>query len=268
MIETSPRFFSRFPEQFGGKIPFIVTDLIDRLRKINATLSEGIFRLSGSARDTSDLCYALDKGRISNWESFNNVNTVACALKKYFRDMIPLNPLFPHNVYDDLVRISQIQDTPESIANQFREIILSFSKPRLYTIVFLFNYLLEVESNSTKNKMNANNLAIVFAPNLICKISHDQQDALLSNSVQNKVISTIIRHGNMIFKDISIPESAFIKDEDLPIISYPPIDKAHVERLVQMRGYRRKSIIPFVPYDLLQDPNFVRPSRIVAFDKL
>ena len=265
MNEISPRFFSRIPEQFGGKIPFIVSDIIKRLREMNAINSEGIFRLSGSSKDMSELCNKLDKGRIENWDEFPNVNTVACSLKKYFRDLIPLNPMFPYSIYDQLIEIIHMDNTENQI-KRFKEIFYSFSKPRLFTFAHLFEYLAEVEANSSKNKMNAMNLGIIFAPNLICKQSLDQHDAIKDNSLQNKVISTIIKLYHKIFENFQIPETAFLLNEDIVIISTPPIDKNQVDKLIQMRSFRRRSIIPFVPFEFLSDPNFVRPNRIVVFE--
>ena len=264
MNRGTPRFFSRLPEQFGGKVPFIVTDLINQLRELNAVETEGIFRKNGSAHDLTELSKQLDNGRIKDWSQFKNVHTLACCLKRYFRDMIPNNPLFPHNVYSQLVTIPQIPGT-EAQAKNLKVIFETLPKPRQLTIAYLFKYILEVESQKDINKMNAQNLAIVFSPNIICTLDQDPVAALTNNTIQNKFVTTIINIGHLIFDDIDLDNSV-LNDEDIPIIAAPPISKADIDKFVTLRDLRRRSYISYVPQDGFNDPRFVRPTREVVFD--
>ena len=264
--KEAPRFFSRLPEQFGGKIPFIVTDLIDQLRSMNAVEVEGLFRLNGGAREMTELTQQLDKGRVQDWSQYKNVHTIACCLKKYFREMVPYNPLFPHDVYQDLISIPQLRDQDVQAA-KFKEVLAKLSKPRQMTIIYLFQYILEVEANKEKNKMNAQNLAIVFSPNLICSLPANETDAsqtITNNTLQNKLITTLVTIGHKIFDGVETADAKII-DSDIPIIAVPPIAKQDIEKFVSLRDLRRRSYIPYVPQDMFYDPRFVRPTREVTF---
>lgn len=265
MNRRAPRFFTRLPEQFGGKIPFIVTDIIDELRRENASDSEGIFRLSGSAAQVTELLLELDAGRVKDWSRYNSVHTIACTLKKYFREMIPQNPLFPHAIYNDLHEASQLTNKQMQI-DKFKSIFATLSKPRQLTIAYLFKYILEIEENKAKNKMNAQNLAIVFSQNLICSLDTSKEATLINNAIQNKIIQAIIDVGHQLFDSIET-DTAKLTDEDMPIIAIPPVPKSDIEKFIMLRDIRRRSYIPYIPADMFRDPRFIRPTRTVVFDE-
>ena len=261
---SSPQFFSRSPEQFGGKIPFVVTDMIDQLRALDAANSEGIFRLSGSAKDISDLASAFDLGRISDWSKYKNITTIACTLKKYFRDKVTHDPILPFSRFNEIIEIPDKAKSDEEAAKSFRQILDGLSKVRFYTLAVLLKYLHEVSLSET-SKMHANNLAIVFSPNLL---QHkpgllEPQETILYNKQQNKSIAMMIRLYDQIFQGVEIGDELLVKDEDIPILSLPPINETDVQNITEIRKLRMNSLIPFVPYDFVTDPEFVRPSRSV-----
>lgn len=110
-----PQFFSRQPEEFGGKIPFIVSDLVEQLKKLNADQVKGIFRLSGSARDASLLCAYLDTGRVTNWSLFTDPHTLTGALKRYFREKTSDSPFFAYLLYNEITSITKITQESKQI---------------------------------------------------------------------------------------------------------------------------------------------------------
>lgn len=264
----SPQYFTRSPEQFGGKIPFIVTDLIEKLRELDGAKAEGIFRLSGPTSEISDLCSSLDHGRVK-LTKYDNVHTIACTLKKYFRDMVQKDPLVPYEYYDDIISIPKNSKTPEEAVLKYKEIIHHLSISRQHTLAYLFRFLKEVMDSPT-SKMNANNISIVFAPNILASKGSDGESAelrLKNNSIQNKTFALMVENTDKIFDDINITQASFITDEDLVILSSPPIDVKDIPQFIEIRALRRQSLIPFVPYELLENPNFVRPNRVVHIPK-
>ena len=261
--KEEPRFFSRLPEEFGGKIPFIVTDLIDQLRLMNASDIQGLFRLNGGAREMTELAQELDKGRIADWSKYKNPHAIACVLKKYFKEKMPNDPLFPYSIYNDLLTIPQLPDL-YSQAAKFKDILQTLSKPRQLTIIYLFQYILEVESKKDINKMNASNLAIVFAPNILASQDTDPTQLIIHNTMQNKFLTTLINIGHDIFDGVDL-ESSKIVDEDIPIILVQPISKEEIETFVKLRKLRRRSLIPYIAQDMFYDTKFIRPTRNVVF---
>lgn len=263
----SPQYFTRSPEQFGGKISFIVTDIVERLRELGGAAAEGVFRLSGPSSEVSDLCRALDRGRV-NLRRYENVHTLACALKKYFRDLVHKDPLIPFEHYDEVVSIPR--SSPDDSVSRYRRVISRLSAPRQQTLAYLFRFLREVTTASATSKMNAMNIAIVFAPNLLSPrgaAAESAEQQLLNNSAQNKAIALMVERADEIFSAVDVPQSAFVTDEDLVILSSPPIDVADIAKFAEVRALRRQSLIPFVPYELLQAQGFARPTRAVVVQK-
>ncbi|OHT07028.1 RhoGAP domain containing protein [Tritrichomonas foetus] len=263
----NPQYFSRSPEQFGGKIPFVVSDLIEKLRELDAANVEGIFRLSGSARDISDLANMLDHGRVKDWSNFSNVHTISCTLKKYFRDMVTYDALLPYEYFQTAIDIPNKSANDDEAAAKFKELMNKLTPARRNTFAVLIKYLFEV-SQSPTSKMHPQNLAIVFAPNLLTKQPGkiDPEEALLFNAQQNKAIATMIRLYEKIFDDINIGPELFVTDEDLEILASPPINARDLPRIIELRNLRKESLIPFVPGEMLADPAFVRPTRVVAVE--
>ena len=261
-----PQFFTRSPEQFGGKIPFVVSDLINRLREMEGQKAEGIFRMSGAASGIAGLCSELDNGRVADWSVYSNVHTVACALKKYFRDMVVADPLIPAVFYNDMLAIPKTTDQDAQV-EAYKKIVAQLSPARRLTLAFVFRFLHEVMQSET-SKMNANNLAIVFSPNVLSPIGGPTVEHTLKNNLdQNKTVASLVTLTDRVFADVEIGENCFVSDDEIEALKPPPLAKDDIDRFMELREIRKRSMIPFVPYDLLKDPNFRRPTRAVSFEE-
>ncbi|EAX91197.1 RhoGAP domain containing protein [Trichomonas vaginalis G3] len=244
----SPCFFTRLPEQFGGKIPFIVTDLVSRLRELNAINEVGLFRLNGSQADINEIIAKLDKGKIADWSKYSNVHTLANCLKKYFRDKVEKTPFFPATFNNTLEQLST-KSEPE-VTSGLREIILQLPKARIYTLAFIGKFLVDLKQNNAKNKMNASNIAIVIGPNFF---NFDPK-------ITNILFCNLLQHYDEIFNGFEVTEQLFLTDEDMEIIAAPPID---TNGLLEIITLRKSSVIPYVPSYVLNDPNVSLPTRKV-----
>ena len=261
----SAQFFTRPPEQFGGKIPFVVTDLIDRLREMGAQNVEGVFRMSGSASGIADLSAELNNGRVTDWSKYPNVHTVACALKKYFRDMVGTDPLIPTVFYNEVLAIPGAPTDDEKVA-KFKAVIGELTKVRRLTMAYLFRFLFEV-SQSEVSKMHAGNIAIVFSPNLLSPEGGPTvEHTLLNTGDQNNAIKTLVSLTERVFDDVEIPETAVLTDSEIEELKTPPMGKEDIRRFKELRELRKRSVIPFAPYEFISDPAFERPSRSISFD--
>ena len=234
-----PHFFARLPEEFGGKIPFIVTDLVTRLRELDAVKTVGLFRLSGSASELNTITSLLDEGRIKDWSKFTSINTIANVLKKYFRDKVETDPFFPVSCNDKLIEASKIEDTQKQL-EAFKDIIDQLPRARKLTLAYIVNYFIEIESHQSENKMNFNNLAIVFAPNLFCNDNP---------TLMNGMFLAMLKGANFLFGDIVLDEKVIITDDDMKIIMAPPVNIAHV---LELRTLRKNSLLSFVPGELVK----------------
>jgi Rho GTPase-activating protein 1 len=236
-----PHYFTRLPEEFGGKIPFIVTDLVDRLKELKAEETVGIFRLNGSQCDMAEICALLDKGRIKDWSKYSNVNTVANVLKKYFRDKVCTASFFPQDLNSELDDASKIEDEEKQL-RAYKTIINKLLPARKLTLAFMVKYLREIEQNSDKNKMTFSNIAIVFAPNLF---SNDAADPKAINCM----FATMLKGGEYLFDDVSL-EGKTVTDEDMKILVYPPYDTTNA---LELRALRKISLLSFIPGEFIQE---------------
>ena len=124
------------------------------------------------------------------------------------------------------------------------------------TFAVLFQYLHQI-STVESSKMNPHNLAIVIAPNLLSPKpgTRSEEDLIKLNAIQNNAIELMIRLYDKIFDDIKIDESSFITDDELKILIPPPINEADLPIIVELRNIRKKSLIPFVPSEMLKLAN-------------
>lgn len=269
-MEAEPHFYSRPPECFGGKLPFIVVDLIERLKEINAKNTEGIFRLNGGDSELKALCSQLDHGKVSDWSKFTDRNTIACALKKYFRGFCTFKPLIPAEMTEMLQAAIEPNGIPEEeVIKKVKNIISDLSIPNYYTFVLLIKYLREVADNEEISRMNATNLATCIAPNLFYQEENDKRDqmALLKeNQTQNTIVRKFIEIGHELFDDVDVPQELYLTEEDIPKIMIQPLDDACIRPFAEWRATRRTSKIPLITPDIEKSPGFQRPTSPPHFD--
>ena len=149
-------FFEMAPEEFHHKIPFIVTDLIKELRRRESEKVEGIFRLNGSDTKIRELCADLDRGRIEDWSKYDDIHTIATALKRYVRNMAEHEPLVTTDVYSCLTTV-MLLNRPDREVELTRQVIDMLVPVRRYTLSYLMKYLNEILANQKVNLIHQAN---------------------------------------------------------------------------------------------------------------
>ncbi|KAK8387386.1 hypothetical protein O3P69_018166 [Scylla paramamosain] len=141
------------------KVPQLMVDLCNHIRR-NIT-TEGIFRKAGSAHRQNDLKKLLDGG--SSLPSSVHVIDCACLLKQYLR-CLP-EPLLFSEVHARVVASMELES--ETRVEAMALSILLLPRTHIDTLLYLIDFFSEVVEASDSNKMDARNLAIVLAPNLL-----------------------------------------------------------------------------------------------------
>ena len=142
-------------------IPRVVQELIGQLRKRDARHVEGLFRISGNRTEILNTKTEMDYGKSSNYDLDKlSVHTCSGLLKLFIRELA--EPLLGFDNYPLLVRLYRAKDY-KAISTVFT----SLPTPQLNTFTFLLDFLVEVNGQEATNLMKANNLAIVWAPNLL-----------------------------------------------------------------------------------------------------
>eukprot|EP01100_Stratorugosa_tubuloviscum_P009801 TRINITY_DN4122_c1_g2_i1.p1 TRINITY_DN4122_c1_g2~~TRINITY_DN4122_c1_g2_i1.p1 ORF type:complete len:695 (-),score=269.29 TRINITY_DN4122_c1_g2_i1:159-2243(-) len=173
-------------------IPVVVRDCIEYLLLDETRIqAEGIFRISGSIALIEYYKNQYDQGEgnaaLSDCTDFH---TVAGLLKLYFRELP--EPLFTWDLYDSLINV--IGDDDEISLSKFSPILSTLPQMNFDVLCFLVQFLVQVASFSSINKMSEANLSTVFAPNLL-RPRHEDVTLLMQQSAQaNKLFELILRN--------------------------------------------------------------------------
>jgi len=151
---VDPRLLDQV-EDAGRTVPAILANLKRMLVEKGGTKSEGIFRLAGEQNEILRLKESLNQKRY-DMAVTNDVNAYASLMKIWFRDL----PTPILNVLPDTT-IMNFHDASDCV-----QAYQSLPEPQKTLIAWLLDFLVEVSSYSAINKMTAQNIAIVIAPNL------------------------------------------------------------------------------------------------------
>ncbi|XP_053693936.1 uncharacterized protein LOC128741857 [Sabethes cyaneus] len=184
---------------YVAQVPLFVSNACQRiLEQIN---TEGLFRKAGSAKRQLEIKASIESGKYLA-KSYHVID-IANILKTFFRDLP--EPLLPTgNIQEALIRCLL---SGEHKVHNLMITCLLLPPITVNTLAFFMQFLHTVSLHSSANKMTAENLAIIFAPNLM-PIAQMIQQRLASHV---KVIQLLIENSHKIGV---IPESVFDKIND------------------------------------------------------
>ncbi|GAN01502.1 conserved hypothetical protein [Mucor ambiguus] len=156
---------SRISERY--QLPAIVYRCIAYLEEKNAVNEEGIYRLSGSSVQISNLrqqfCEYGDVDLLDKKYIDVDVHVVAGLLKAWLREL-PINVL-TNELLNDFLLICEIKDKQSKV--QELGLLVSILPLANYTLLrTLIAHLIHIVHNADTNKMTLRNVGIVFAPTL------------------------------------------------------------------------------------------------------
>jgi hypothetical protein len=188
--------------KFGEKldsIPQFLLYAFDYLRTGNRLAEEGIFRLPGSNSELQELKEMLNDGKLMHMSDYS-IHTVASLIKLYFREL-PV-PLCTYECFDMFMLANGVP-IPENRLECLKKVLNFMPGPNLALFAELCLFLNEVSNHSKTNKMNAQNLSIVFAPNLLVsdknKTGGNHFAVLKELANAQDVITTFIQHADFFF---------------------------------------------------------------------
>lgn len=160
---------------YGHLIPFPVIILTELILKIDKTECEGVFRLVGDIESVLRLKLKFDSFITSSSnqssqslqllseeimkESFD-VHVLCCCLKLFFREL--QQPIIPFDVYNDAIEHCNDQ-------SMVCQLVMSLPAINRLTLGYLVRFLQVFSSQEYVEwtKMDVNNLAVVWAPNIL-----------------------------------------------------------------------------------------------------
>lgn len=142
------------------RIPLVVEQLITKI-ELKGLYTEGIYRKSARLTSIEELKQQFDAHRVDIDLDQYSVHVLAGTLKLFFREMT--EPLMTYELYDDFLWATTITDPVERIQVIFNH-ISKLPKHNYDLLERLTFHLARVAQQESANRMNANSLAIVFAP--------------------------------------------------------------------------------------------------------
>ncbi|XP_077426982.1 protein FAM13A isoform X2 [Vanacampus margaritifer] len=194
-------------------VPLVVRRMVDHLRN-NALQQEGLFRVNGSVRAIEALRQRLESDEDADIGSDTDTCTVASLLKRYLRDL-------PQGLVEPGVQKALVQHYQEfgdeGSCSTLREQLKKLPGIQLSLLRYLCHFLTLVDSNHQHNRMNAQNLAVVFGPSVFHVAPGFE--ALNEQNVCNKVLVQLIQNYSSIFEADTKDEE---KEDDVI-----PVDVGH-----------------------------------------
>ncbi|RYP24237.1 hypothetical protein DL765_000732 [Monosporascus sp. GIB2] len=191
----------RLYERDSLAVPMVVYQCIQAVDLYGLAV-EGIYRLSGSATHVNKLKNLFDtdsESRILDFRNpenfFHDVNSVAGLLKQFLRDLP--DPLLTGEHYADFIEAAKNDDDIVR-RDSLHAIINGLPDPNYATLRALTLHLHRVMDNSAVNRMNSQNLAIVFGPTLM---GTGAGSNIADAGWQVRVVDTILQNTYQIFDE-------------------------------------------------------------------
>jgi len=166
-------------ETSGFAVPLLVKRCTDEVEKRGLDII-GIYRLCGSETKKQMLRDAFEEApELVDLSSENvpDINVITGLLKEYLRELP--EPVFSNCLYQMLVDAMGVflPDDPDGNAKLVFSILDCLPKANRNCLVHVMDHLSKVTAQSSRNKMNPQNLAICFAPVLMMDFSQSQPSA-------------------------------------------------------------------------------------------
>ncbi|XP_072215294.1 rho GTPase-activating protein 32-like [Excalfactoria chinensis] len=177
----------------------------------------GIYRLSGVTSKIQRLRHEFDSEQVPEL-SVRDIHSVSSVCKMYFRELP--NPLLTEQLYDKFSDAARAATEEERLL-RMKDAIQQLPAPHYRTLEYLMRHLASLAGSSSVTNMDAKNLAIVWAPNLLR--SQQSQSACVSGGAaclevqtQAAVVEFLIGNTDVLFHTKSTSAVGEGADQVLP----------------------------------------------------
>ncbi|XP_028839411.1 rho GTPase-activating protein 24 isoform X3 [Denticeps clupeoides] len=177
--------------------PLVVEQCADFIRE-RGLLEVGLFRQPGQATLVKELQEAFDAGEKPSFNSSTDVHTVASLLKLYLRELP--EPVVPFVRYQDFLMCGkQIPQERKQALLELRNLLYELPVANFNLLKYICQFLSEVQSYSSSNKMSIQNLATVFGPNILRPKAEDPESIIGGAAAVQQLMSELIREQCLLF---------------------------------------------------------------------
>ncbi|XP_035383466.1 rho GTPase-activating protein 24 isoform X2 [Electrophorus electricus] len=186
-----------YERRYGDHMaPLVVEQCVDFIRE-RGLLEVGLFRQPGQATLVKELQEAFDAGEKPSFDS-TDVHTVASLLKLYLRELP--EPLVPFSRYQEFLMCGKkMPSDREQGLLELKTLLHELPVANFNLLKYICQFLNEVQSYSSTNKMSIQNLATVFGPNILRPKAEDPESIIGGAAVVQHLMSELIREHTMLF---------------------------------------------------------------------
>ncbi|XP_021968609.1 unconventional myosin-IXa isoform X2 [Folsomia candida] len=172
----------------GEGIPVVVERLVTAIEFYGLRL-EGLYRKSGVSSKVKELKVDIEEGKAIDWELYP-VHVLTSVFKSFLRELP--EPLLTFELYEEFLRAADLSQQEDRVVTIFA-LLKKLPKCNFDLMERLVFHLARVALYEDKNRMNANSLAIVFAPCILrTNQARQVQESLNDIARQTMCIETII----------------------------------------------------------------------------
>lgn len=167
---------------------------------------DGIYRVSGNLSHVQRLRYLIDRDETPDlsqpeWE---DIHLITGALKMFLRELP--QPVIPFEFFDKFIAACKIQVEDQRI-KAMKDLVSCLPTHNKHTLKYLLQHFTRVVEHSTRNRMQVQNMAIVFGPTLLLKPPDANPTAASASGgqmavymvYQNQIIDTLLTEFTNIF---------------------------------------------------------------------
>ncbi|XP_061102593.1 rho GTPase-activating protein 1 isoform X1 [Conger conger] len=147
---------------YDDGVPQVMRDTIGFLKE-HGMQTEGIFRRSANVNLVKSIQHKYNSGETVNFSEQTDIHLAAIILKKFLRELP--EPVLTYGLYNGIVNFHNVESS--SHVREIQDMLKTLPEENYTSLKFLIQFLVEVSAQCEVNKMNNNNLAVVFGPNLL-----------------------------------------------------------------------------------------------------
>ncbi|XP_071102658.1 rho GTPase-activating protein 15-like isoform X6 [Haliotis cracherodii] len=157
---------------------------------------DGLYRVSGNLAEIQKLRFVVDKEETYSLDDEScDINVLTGSLKLFFREL--KEPLFPFSMFDRFTTAIRKEKNSQKL-QAFKELVLELPKCHYHTMRALFKHLTNVIAHSKENRMQTQNVAIVFGPTLMWSDGEAGGMAVMT-IIQSKVVEYVLLEYDRLF---------------------------------------------------------------------
>ncbi|KAM4726911.1 rho GTPase-activating protein 24-like [Anableps anableps] len=187
-----------YERRYGVRlVPLVVEQCVTFIRE-RGLHEVGLFRQPGRTSLVKEFQEAFDSGERPSFDSSTDVHTVASLLKLYLRQLP--EPLVPYSHYQDFLLCGQKLLSGRTVGlKELKNLLHELPVANFNLLNFICQFLNEVQSCSSSNKMNVQNLATVFGPNILRAKAEDPQSIMGGAKLVQVLMLELIREHESLF---------------------------------------------------------------------